>query len=286
VGRDQIQHIEMARDMASSFNHLYGEHLVLPEAVIEESVALLPGLDGRKMSKSYDNTIPLFSSSAQIKKLISGIVTDSRAPGQAKDTEGSALFQIYQAFASAQETADLAKAYAQGIGWGDAKQILFERIDREVAPMRAQYEELIGNPGKVDALLLKGAAKARELATPFIQELRHAVGLRALSSSSHAQALEKTSRAAVPSFKQYREKDGQFYFKLVDTQGKVLLQSLGFTSPKDAGLAIGQLQQHTQTAITELGAQVVLGQGVDMATLLASIEALVSEMTEKAKSKG
>jgi tryptophanyl-tRNA synthetase len=286
VGRDQIQHIEMARDMASSFNHLYGEHLVLPEAVIEESVALLPGLDGRKMSKSYDNTIPLFSSSAQMKKLISGIVTDSRAPGQAKDTEGSALFQIYQAFASAQETADLAKAYAQGIGWGDAKQILFERIDREVAPMRAQYEELIGNPGKVDALLLKGAAKARELATPFIQELRHAVGLRALSSSSHAQALEKTSRAAVPSFKQYREKDGQFYFKLVDTQGKVLLQSLGFTSPKDAGLAIGQLQQHTQTAITELGAQVVLGQGVDMATLLASIEALVSEMTEKAKSKG
>ena len=259
---------------------------MLPEAVIEESVALLPGLDGRKMSKSYDNTIPLFSSRAQMKKLISGIVTDSRAPGQAKDTEGSALFQIYQAFASAQETADLAKAYAQGIGWGDAKQILFERIDREVAPMRAQYEELIGNPGKVDALLLKGAAKARELATPFIQELRHAVGLRALSSSSHTQALEKTGRVAVPSFKQYREKDGQFYFKLVDTQSKVLLQSLGFTSPKDAGLAIGRLQQNTQTAITELGAQVVLGQGVDMATLLASIEALVSEMTEKAKSKG
>ena len=110
VGRDQIQHIEMARDMASSFNHLYGNHLVLPEAVIEESVALLPGLDGRKMSKSYDNTIPLFSSSAQLKKLISGILTDSRAPGEPKETEGSALFQIYQAFASAEETAALAKA--------------------------------------------------------------------------------------------------------------------------------------------------------------------------------
>jgi tryptophanyl-tRNA synthetase len=142
VGRDQIQHIEMARDMASSFNHLYGEHFVLPEAVIEESVALLPGLDGRKMSKSYDNTIALFAPAAQMRKQIAGIVTDSKAPGEPKVTEGSALFQIYQAFASAQETTTLAKAYADGIGWGDAKQILFERIDREVAPMRAQYEEI------------------------------------------------------------------------------------------------------------------------------------------------
>ena len=286
VGRDQIQHIEMARDMASSFNHLYGEHLVLPEAVIEEPVALLPGLDGRKMSKSYDNTIPLFSSSAQLKKLISGILTDSRAPGEVKATEGSALFQIYQAFANAEETAALAKAYAEGIGWGDVKQILFERIDREVAPMRAQYEELISNPAKVDAILLQGAAKARELATPFIKELRYAVGLRSLDSSGNTQALVKTARAAVPSFKQYREKDGQFYFKLVDPQGKVLLQSLGFTSPKDAGLAIGHLQQNTVNAMTELGAQVVLGQNVSMAIMLESMDALIAETAEKSKSKG
>ena len=286
VGRDQIQHIEMARDMASSFNHLYGEHLVLPEAVVEESVALLPGLDGRKMSKSYDNTIPLFSSSAQLKKLIAGIVTDSRAPGEAKDTEGSALFQIYQAFASAEETAALAKAYAQGIGWGDAKQVLWERIDREVAPMRARYEELINNPAKVDALLLMGAAKARDIATPFIKELRHAVGLRALASVGTAKVAAKQARAASPSFKQYREQDGQFYFKLVDPQGKVLLQSTGFTSPKDAGTAIARLQQNTQLALSELGAKLVLAEDVSMDLVLAAIESLVAENAEKAQAKG
>ncbi|MFY8015567.1 MAG: tryptophan--tRNA ligase, partial [Limnohabitans sp.] len=236
---------------------------------------------------SYDNTIPLFSSSAQLKKLISGIVTDSRAPGEPKDTEGSALFQIYQAFASAEETAALAKAYADGIGWGDAKQILFERIDREVAPMRAQYEELINNPAKVDAILLKGAAKARELATPLIQELRHAVGLRALASISNAKApsTSKAARAAAPSFKQYREKDGHFYFKLVDSQGRVLLQSLGFASPKEAGLAIGQLQQNDAKALAEMGVQVSLGEGVAASEVTSALEVLRAELAEKAKSK-
>jgi tryptophanyl-tRNA synthetase len=287
VGRDQIQHIEMARDMASSFNHLYGDHLVLPEAVIEESVSLLPGLDGRKMSKSYDNTIPLFSSSAQLKKLISGIVTDSRAPGQAKDTEGSALFQIYQAFASAEETATLAKAYADGMGWGDAKQVLFERIDREIAPMRAQYEELMNHPAQVDAILLKGAAKARELATPFIKELRHAVGLRSLASNGSAGqgTSSKTARTAVASFKQYREKDGQFYFKLVGPQGRVLLQSLGFASPKDVGMAIGQLQRNDATALADWGQQVALGEGVSASEVIQSLAELKAELAEKATSK-
>jgi tryptophanyl-tRNA synthetase len=241
VGRDQIQHIEMARDMASSFNHLYGDHFVLPEAVIEESVALLPGLDGRKMSKSYDNTIPLFAPASQMRKQISGIVTDSKAPGEPKATEGSALFQIYQAFASTEEAAAMAQAYAEGIGWGDAKQMLFERIDREIAPMREHYQSLIDNPAEMDKILLAGADKARQLATPFMREVRHAVGLRPLSSGQ-ATVATKEAKTSVASFKQYREKDGQFYFKLVDAQGVVLLQSLGFTSPKDAGQTIAQLQ--------------------------------------------
>ena len=241
VGRDQIQHIEMARDMASSFNHLYGEHFVLPEAVIEESVALLPGLDGRKMSKSYDNTIPLFAPAAQMRKQIAAIVTDSKAPGEPKTTEGSALFQIYQAFASAEETAALAQAYADGIGWGDAKQMLFERIDREIAPMREQYQALINNPAQMDKILLAGADKARQLATPFMRELRHAVGLRSLASSAATVAPADT-KVAQPSFKQYRDKDGLFYFKFVDAKGQVLLQSLGFDSPKAAGQTIAQLQ--------------------------------------------
>lgn len=152
--------------------------------------------------------------------------------------------------------------------------------------MRAQYEELISNPGKVDAILLKGAAKARELATPLIKELRHAVGLRALVSTGTLQTNAKTTRAAAPSFKQYREKDGQFYFKLVDSEGSVLLQSAGFSSPKDAGLAIAQLQQFDGKAKTDLGSQIGLVEGVKLADVAAALEALRTELAEKAKSKG
>ena len=252
VGRDQIQHIEMARDMAQRFNHLYGDHLVLPEAVIEESVALLPGLDGRKMSKSYDNTIPLFTPRESLRKLIAGIVTDSRAPGEAKDTEGSALFQIYQAFAKESETAALRQAYAEGIGWGDAKQMLFERIDQEVAPMRERYQDLITHPQEIEKLLLAGAAKARAVAAPFMGELRRAVGLRNLGLSAPAASKSKAVKATSPAFKQYREKDGRFYFKLLDAEGRVLLQSLGFDAPKAAALAISALQKQGSSALAEL----------------------------------
>ncbi len=251
VGRDQIQHIEMARDMAASFNHRYGDHFVQPQAEIEESVATLPGLDGRKMSKSYDNTIPLFSSREQLKKLIASIKTDSRAPGKPKDTEGSALFQIYQAFASEAETATLRQAYADGIGWGDAKALLLDRVDQEIAPMRAAYEDYMAHPEKVEALLLAGAQKARAIATPFMTQLRAAVGLRSLNIGAATQTA-KVSKLALASFKQYREKDGQFYFKLVDAAGAVLLQSKGFESPKVAGQAIAQLQRDASVAITAL----------------------------------
>lgn len=277
VGRDQIQHIEMARDMAASFNHLYGEHFTLPEAAIDEHVATLPGLDGRKMSKSYNNTIPLFSTQAQLQKLIGSILTDSRAPGEPKDTEGSALFQIYQAFASEEETTALRQAYADGIAWGDAKQVLFERIDREIGPMRAQYEALIANPAQVEAALLKGAEKARALATPLLRELRHAVGLRPLGASQQAKAA-KATKAATASFKQYREKDGKFYFKLADAQGQVLLQSTGFDAPRDAGLAIARLQQAPAEALAALAAQLeplssdAQGQVVAALTALAEAE--------------
>jgi tryptophanyl-tRNA synthetase len=243
VGRDQIQHIEMARDIAQRFNHVYGENFVLPEAIIEESVATLPGLDGRKMSKSYDNTIPLFAPRAELRRLIAGIKTDSRAPGEPKDPEGSALFEIYQAFASEAETTALRQAYADGIAWGDAKQLLFERIDREIAPMRETYQRYMDNPGEVQDILLAGAAKARQTATPCIAQLRHAVGLRDLRAQG-TQKSAKAAKVALPLFKQYRESDGKFHFKLVDTQGRLLLQSGGFDSPKDAGQTIRQLQDH------------------------------------------
>lgn len=241
VGRDQIQHLEMARDMAQSFNHLYGEHLVLPEAEVDDAVALLPGLDGRKMSKSYDNVIGLFAPREQVRKQIFSIVTDSRAPGEPKETEGSALFQIYQAFASAEDTRKLREAYAAGISWADAKQVLFEHIDAEIAPMRARYEHLVSHPQELERILQSGAAKARERAMPFMRELRHAVGLRNLATASTGPKKDK-AKSALPSFKQYRESDGLFYFKFVDAQGKLLLQSSGFASPKEAGQFIAQLK--------------------------------------------
>lgn len=241
VGRDQIQHIEMARDMAASFNHLYGEHLVLPEAAIDDNVAMLPGLDGRKMSKSYDNVIALFGPREQMRKQIFSIVTDSRAPGEPKEVEGSSLFQIYQAFAAPEETAKLRQAYAGGIAWADAKQLLFERIDREIAPMRERHDALIDNPAELEKILKAGAEKARARATPLIAELRHAVGLRNLAAQAGGKK-EKAAKAALPSFKQYRESNGKFYFKLVDAQGRLLLQSKGFDSPKEAGQVIAALR--------------------------------------------
>ena len=255
VGRDQIQHIEMARDMAQRFNHLYGELLVLPAALVEESVATLPGLDGRKMSKSYDNTIPLFSSRNDLKKLVAGILTDSKLPGEPKASEGSAVFQIYQAFASSEETAAFKQAYANGISWGDAKKQLFERIDRDIAPMRDRYEALIADPSHIENVLQSGAKKARSIAIASMQRLRSAVGLRSLSDAGAHAGKQKAEKSAVPSFKQYREADGQFYFKLTNADGELLLQSVGFSAPKDAGLAVTQLQRGGEHALADLAAK-------------------------------
>ncbi|MGF6348637.1 tryptophan--tRNA ligase [Variovorax sp. W2I14] len=255
VGRDQVQHIEMARDMAQRFNHQYGEHFTLPEAEIDDAVATLPGLDGRKMSKSYGNTIPLFASRAYLQKQIASIVTDSRAPGEPKETEGSALFQIYQAFADADETEMLRKAYADGIGWGDAKQLLFERIEVEVAPLRKRYEALMSDPAEIERILLIGAEKASALSQPFMTRLRHAVGLRNLAAGRD-KGSAKAAKVAKPSFKQYRERaDGLFYFKLLDARGETLLQSRGFASPQEAGRTIALLQAERDAALATLAAQ-------------------------------
>ena len=273
VGRDQIQHIEMARDIASSFNHLYGEHFTLPEAVIEESVATIAGLDGRKMSKSYDNTIPLFTPRDQLKKLVGSIVTDSRAPGEPKEVEGSALFQLYQAFAKPEQTEAMRRAYADGISWGDAKQALFECIDAEIAPMRATYEDLMANPDKVEAALAIGEERARAKSHPFVQTLREAVGLRSLRAGQGSKKAAKETKVALPSFKQYREADGKFYFKLVSADGKLLLQSAGFTAPKEAGQTIGQLQKDAG-ALAALAAQFTLADGVSLDDVQAALEAL------------
>ncbi|MCI4567577.1 tryptophan--tRNA ligase [Lysobacter sp. CFH 32150] len=292
VGRDQIQHIEMARDFGQRFNHLYGgpagtEYFTLPEAVIEEHVATLPGLDGRKMSKSYDNTIPLFAPRATLKKLIFSIVTDSRAPGEAKDADNSNVFQLYQAFATADETAAMRNAFADGIAWGEAKQQLFERIDAEIAPLREQYEALIAKPAYIEQLLRDGAARLRaQYATPLLLRLREAVGLRDLGKQV-ATAKTVSTQASLPVFKQYREADGKFYFKLVDGD-RVLLQSVGHESARTAGQLIGRLKQEggaalqqAETVAVKLGEELIghLHEGVELAEI---VEALAQFAVEDA----
>lgn len=178
VGKDQIQHIEMARDIAARFNHHYGEHFVLPEALVDDNVAVLQGLDGRKMSKSYGNTIPLFLPEKQLKKSINKIITNLLEPGEPKDPDTSTVFQIWQAFATPEQTAQMRQAFAEGIAWGEAKKQLFELINGQVGEARDKYEALLANPTHIEEVLQAGAEKARAQSKPFLEKLRAAVGIR------------------------------------------------------------------------------------------------------------
>ncbi|WP_266183372.1 tryptophan--tRNA ligase [Dyella humicola] len=249
VGRDQIQHVEMTRDIAQRFNHIYGrEFFALPDVVIEEQVATLPGLDGRKMSKSYDNTIPLFAGGQKhLRDTIMRIVTDSRLPGEAKDPDNSALFTIFRAFASEAESAAFRQALVDGIGWGEAKQVLFERIEVDVAPMRESYDALIARPAVIEEILHEGAKKARAIAAPKIAELRDAIGLRSGSVAAPQAASKAAAKTGkLPRFASFRDGDGSFRFRLFSADGEELLLSKSFADPKSAGAL--------QKRIKELGA--------------------------------
>lgn len=181
VGKDQVQHIEMARDIAGRFNHIYGEHFVLPEAVVGENTATLAGLDGRKMSKSYNNTIPLFAPEKSLKKLINKIKTNSLEPGEPKDPDTCTLFGVYKAFARPDEVEHIRQRYAEGIGWGEMKTMLFNYINDHIAPARERYEALLQAPEHIEQQLQEGAAKARAHSAPLLQELRKAVGIQRFS---------------------------------------------------------------------------------------------------------
>jgi tryptophanyl-tRNA synthetase len=180
VGRDQQQHVEMARDIAVRFNHYYGEHFILPVAKIDPKVATLVGLDGRKMSKSYNNTIPLFLTEQQLQKHINKIKTNLLEPGHPKDTD-STVFQIWEAFATQEQTIQMRQAFVDGIAWGEAKKQLFDLINEELKPAREHYNELIANPAQIEEKLQQGAQKAREYSRPMLQRLRKAVGIYSLS---------------------------------------------------------------------------------------------------------
>ena len=180
VGRDQIQHVEMARDIAQRFNHRYGELFQLPAAQVDDNVAILQGLDGRKMSKSYGNTIPLFTAEKQLKKHINKIVTNLLEPGEPKDADTSTVFQIWRAFANQQQTAEMRVRFAEGIGWGEAKKELYELVNEQLREPRERYNELLQDPARIENALAEGAERARVESSELMRQLRDAVGIKAL----------------------------------------------------------------------------------------------------------
>ena len=182
VGKDQIQHVEMARDIAQKFNHIYKKPLFkMPQAVVESDTAILSGLDGRKMSKSYNNTIPLFSTEKKLQKNINKIVTNLLEPGEPKDTDDSTVFELWQAFATPEQVDYMREQYAQGIGWGQAKKELCALINDEIGQARVRYDELMADGSFIEQQLQKGAEKARAFAKPMLAQARETVGIKTIS---------------------------------------------------------------------------------------------------------
>jgi len=179
VGKDQAQHVEIARDMAQRVNHAYKQELLrLPAAKVDEQTATVLGLDGRKMSKSYDNTIPLLAPAKQLRKTVMKIVTDSTPPEAPKDPDKSLIFDLYKLFASPAQVAELRARYQTGIGWGDAKGALADVIEATVAEPRKIYDELVADRARLDGLLARGAEQARAYAAPVLKRVRDAIGMR------------------------------------------------------------------------------------------------------------
>lgn len=181
VGQDQVQHIEMTRDIAQRFNHHHGEIFVIPEGVIDKESSVLPGLDGRKMSKSYGNIIPLFCDSKTLRKHVMKIKTNSLEPGEPKSSEDCLLFDIYKSFASDSQISSMKRDLEDGISWGDAKNQLYELLDEQLSTHRLRYDELISDPSYLDKVLQDGAERAREVAKLNLNEIKSAIGLGSLS---------------------------------------------------------------------------------------------------------
>lgn len=273
VGKDQIQHIEMARDFAARFNHLYGDGgegggaLVLPEAVVDTESAVLPGTDGRKMSKSYDNVVPLFGTEATLRKAVFSMLTDSKGPDEAKSPDDSGLFALYRAFSSLAQTAEFAFSLERGMSWGDAKQAVFARLNEVLSPMRARYDELMDNPQRIEDILLAGAEKARAEAAPMLADVRRRVGIRPLTAvSSSNESAVAPKAVAKPIVKQFREPDGSFRFRLAEASGTSLLLSPSFASPKECGQTVAKLKSFEGYTVTVEDKHVMMG-GQQIGTL-------------------
>jgi len=179
VGKDQKQHVEMARDMAIKANHRYGEGtLVVPDVSIQEEVAVVPGLDGKKMSKSYGNQIPMWAPEKQLRKLMMRITTDSRGVEDPKDPDTCNIYNLYKLFATPEQTSNLRERYlAPGMGYGTAKQELFEVVNARLSGPRERYEEWMAHPSRLDEVLAAGAERARKAANQTLVRIRDRVGL-------------------------------------------------------------------------------------------------------------
>jgi tryptophanyl-tRNA synthetase len=180
VGRDQIQHVEMARDIAQRFNHKYAEVFTLPEAVVGDDAAVLSGLDGRKMSKSYNNTIPLFLPEKALRKSINKIKTNLLEPGEPKDPDDSTVFQLWSAFASPGEISRMRLDFENGIAWGEAKKQLFELVNAQLAQARDSYTKIMADPAYIEQVLQRGAERAREHSSKLMHEVREAIGIASI----------------------------------------------------------------------------------------------------------
>ena len=179
VGKDQQQHLEITRDIADKFNRKYGEFFNIPEAVIKDEKTVL-GTDGRKMSKSYNNIIPLLAEEKELKKSIMKIVTNSQEPGEKKDWRDNTLFSIYSSFTSKDQQEEMQNMFDDGIGWGDAKQKTFEELNKILTPIREKYLELNSNQKYIEEILKSGAEKVREQTLPLVKEAKRLVGISKL----------------------------------------------------------------------------------------------------------
>ena len=278
VGRDQIQHIEMCRDIATRFNQMYGngeEIFPLPEALVDEDTAILPGLDGRKMSKSYDNVIPLFEGGEKaLREAIMKIVTDSKLPGEPKDPDSTSLTALYDAFASHEERNEFRKKLQEGLGWGEAKEIVFQKINSEIGPMRERYEAYMQEPEKVEAILREGVERIRPMARALVDQCRNAVGLRTFKPLQEKKAAAKAKKSKA-SLKQYREKDGLFYFKLVNGQGKTLLTAGGLPSGKEVGAHLQSFKTSGLGALKDIFCQ------LDAEATETEVQSALDELTQE-----
>lgn len=247
VGQDQIQHVEIACDIAQRFNHVYKKNIfTLPKIVLGDNRSILPGLDGKKMSKTYNNTIPLFDGcNKSLWTAIKHITTDSHKLTTQRNIEKSSIYKIYREFSSSDETEAFKAQLEQGMCWSDAKKTLYDLLRHTLLPMKERYIKLMSRPKEVEEILQFGAEKARSVAKPFMESLREEVGFRSFTGvcfNVNQRATEIIKRKQQPRFVSFRDRDKKYYFRLLSSSNEELLHSLAYTDTSELGAVVDYLQ--------------------------------------------